>query len=61
MKQKNIDFLREIRLWGKEIIVPICATIVCVPQIRTALKETFKETKNKIQTKRLTKEDKEET
>lgn len=49
MKRKTIDTMREVRLWGGQILLPAAALVLAVsPEIRTSAAEKIKKTKDYI-------------
>lgn len=52
MKRKQIDAMREIRLWIGQVIVPVTALVMAVsPEAREHVAEKFKQTKECISNK----------
>lgn len=52
MKRKTIDTLREIRLWGERIVIPLCImSIAKDPDLRRGAIELGQKTKNKVMEK----------
>ena len=53
MTYRQIEASREVRLWIKDIIVPIVTTgftLMLVPEIRTAVVDKATELKSKVKT-----------
>lgn len=49
MKRKTIDTMREVRLWGGQILLPAAALVLAVsPEIRTSAAEKIKKAKERI-------------
>lgn len=54
MKRKNIDTMREIRLWVGQIIVPgvtLATTMLSIPEVRSAMASKVNEVKTSINRK----------
>lgn len=50
MKRKNIDTMREVRLWVGQIIVPaftLAATTMSIPEVRQTVVNKIKKWKSK--------------
>ena len=50
MKRKNVENMREIRLWVGQIIIPTVvtvSTVLAIPEVREALKAKAKQVKKK--------------
>lgn len=55
MERKNIEAVREIRLWIGQIIVPaitLAATTMAIPEVRQAVAAKANQIKNKINSKK---------
>lgn len=49
MKRKTIDTMREVRLWGGQILLPAAALVLAVsPEIRTSAAEKINKAKECI-------------
>ena len=54
MKRKNIDTMREVRLWIGQIIVPAAVTVLTlysIPEVRNSISAKTRKTKESIKTK----------
>ena len=54
MKRKNIDTMREVRLWIGQIIVPAVVTIgsvMAIPEVRDAVSVKAKQWKESVEKK----------
>lgn len=54
MKRKNIDTMREVRLWIGQIVVPavtMAATTMAIPEVRQVVATKAKQLKQSIETK----------
>lgn len=54
MKRKNIDAMREVRLWIGQIVVPaitLAATTMAIPEVRQAVAAKASEVKQSIESK----------
>lgn len=54
MKRKNIDTMREVRLWIGQIIVPavtLAATTMAIPEVRQAVAAKARDVKDSIDRK----------
>lgn len=51
MKRKNIDTMREVRLWIRDIIIPAAGIVVLIPETRKAVVNKVKELKSNIEKK----------
>ena len=59
MKRKNIDAMREIRLWVGQIVVPavtLAASTMAIPEVRKAVATKAIQWKESIETKLKRKE-----
>lgn len=59
MKRKNIDAMREIRLWVGQIVVPavtLAASTMAIPEVRKAVATKAVQWKESIETKLKRKE-----
>lgn len=51
MTWRQIEASREARLWIRQIVLPVAAVVMMVPEARNAVVEKAKETKKVIETK----------
>ena len=54
MKRRNIDTMREVRLWIGQIVVPtvtVVGSALAIPEVRSALSAKATEVKQKINKK----------
>ena len=54
MKRKNIDAMREVRLWIGQVIVPattLAVTTLSIPEVRQAVAAKVRSIKQSIETK----------
>lgn len=51
MNWKQIETSREVRLWATQIILPVAAVVMMVPEARNAVIEKAKNVKESIKTK----------
>lgn len=51
MTWKQIEASREARLWIRQIVLPVAAVVMMVPEARNAVVEKAKEAKKAIETK----------
>lgn len=61
MKRKNIDTMREVRLWIGQIIVPgvtLAATALSIPEVRSAVATKANQWKETINKKNKKKQEK---
>lgn len=59
MKRKNIDVMREVRLWIGQIVVPavtLAASTMAIPEVRKAVATKAVQWKESIETKLKRKE-----
>lgn len=52
MKQKHIDALREVRLWLRDILIPLAGIMVLSPDARETAAQAFHDVKNSIKRNR---------
>ncbi|MHC5188562.1 hypothetical protein ACYSNL_02085 [Enterococcus cecorum] len=60
MKRKNIDAMREVRLWTRDIVIPGVAVGVMLwtnDEVRKMVKHKCKDVSNKVKSKFVKKED----
>lgn len=54
MTYKQIEASREARLWIKDVIVPVAATVatvMCIPEVRTVATNKYHEVKDSIKSR----------
>ena len=51
MKQKHIDAARELRLWIRDIIVPVAVGTLMIPDAREAVVDKYREISYNIKSK----------
>ena len=51
MKRKNLDAIREVRLWIVQVVVPLAGVSMMIPDVRNSVVEKCKKVKNSIENK----------
>ena len=51
MKQKHIDAAREVRLWIRDIVVPVVGIMAVSPDVRETIVDKYQEIKQNVKTK----------
>ena len=51
MKRKNINTMREIRLWAVQVVVPLFGITMAIPELRDPIVEKYKNVKSSIEKK----------
>ena len=51
MKRRNLDTMREVRLWIVQVVVPLAGISMLIPDVRNYVAEKYKTVKNFIKEK----------